>query len=138
MTFSVSIEKDADRFVELKCVNTGTAVSGQKIIDASTLAYSSGLGTELLDLCGVFLSADNSQKTGIELYWADSSGAQSLDPAITIEHSLGGSANLYVKNNYPDSNGDIWIHSHNSIFTLFLRFKKVRGFYSSKAKPWSP
>jgi hypothetical protein len=137
MSFLVSIEKDGDRFVEVRCNNTGTSVAGQKIIDASTLAYSSGIDTELLDLCGIFLSADNSQKTGIEIYWADSSGAQSANPAVIIEHSLGGSANLYIKNDYPNSNGDVWIHSHNSIFTLILRFKKVRGFYSSKAKPWA-
>jgi len=138
MAFLNSVIRDGDRFVEVKCINTGGAVSSTKIVDASTLLYSSGLDTELLDLVKIFVSADQDEKVNAQIFWADSSGLASTDPAILIGHGINGHKTIYVKNDYTNSNGDIYFSSEDSTYTIILTFQKVRGFYSSKAKPWSP
>ncbi len=137
MAFSYSTVKDGDRFVEVKCINTGGAVSATKIVDASTLNYTSQLDTELLNLVKVFVSADQDEKVGAKIFWADSTGSVTADPAFLIGHGLNGSNNIYIKNDYTNSNGDIFFSSEDSTYTIILTFQKVRGFYSSKAKPWS-
>jgi hypothetical protein len=138
MAFSYSVIKDGDRFVEVKCINTGGAVAATKIVDASTLNYSNQLDTELLNLVKVFVSADQDEKVGAKIFWADSAGVVTADPAILIGHGLNGHNRIYVENDYTDSNGDIFFSSEDSTYTIILTFQKVRGFYSSKAKPWSP
>jgi hypothetical protein len=138
MSFSHSVVKDGDRFVEVKCINTGGAVAATKIIDASTLNYTDQLDTELLNLVRVFVSADQDEKVNAKIFWADSAGLVTADPSMLIGHGLSGSHNVYVKNDYTDSNGDIFFSSEDSTYTIILTFQKVRGFYSSRAKPGRP
>jgi len=138
MAFSYSVIKDGDRFVEVKCINTGGTVSATKIVDASTLNYSSVLNTELLNLVKVFVAADQDEKVEAKIFWADNLGAATVNPAILIGNSLSGNHTISVPNDVVDSNGDIYFSSEDSTYTIILTFQKVRGFYSSKAKPWSP
>lgn len=138
MSFSHSVVKDGDRFVEVKCINTGGAVAATKIIDASTLNYTDQLDTELLNLIRVFVSADQDEKVNAKIFWADSAGLVTADPSMLIGHGLSGSHNVYVKNDYTNSNGDIFFSSEDSTYTIILTFQKVRGFYSSRAKPGRP
>lgn len=138
MAFSYSVVKDGDRFVEVRCTNTGGAVAATKIIDASTLNYTDGLDTELLDLVKVFVSADQDEKVNARIFWADSAGVVTADPAIVIGHGLNGHNPIYIKNDYANSNGDIFFSSEDSTYTIVLTFQKVRGFYSSRAKPGRP
>jgi hypothetical protein len=138
MSFSHSVVKDGDRFVEVKCINTGGAVAATKIIDASTLNYTDQLDTELLNLVRVFVSADQDEKVNAKIFWADSAGLVTADPSMLIGHGLSGSHNVYVKNDYTNSNGDIFFSSEDSTYTIILTFQKVRGFYSSRAKPGRP
>jgi hypothetical protein len=137
MAFSYSVVKDGDRFVDVKCINTGGAVSATKIVDASTLNYSSLVDTELLNLVKVFVSADQDEKVDAKIFWADDTGAVTTDAILSIGNGLNGYHPLYIKNDYTNSNGDIYFSSEDSTYTIVLTFQKVRGFYSSKAKPWS-
>jgi hypothetical protein len=107
------------------------------IVDASTLNYSSLVDTELLNLVKVFVSADQDEKVDAKIFWADDTGAVTTDAIVSIGNGLNGYHPLYIKNDYTNSNGDIYFSSEDSTYTIVLTFKKVRGFYSSKAKPWS-
>jgi len=138
MAFSYSVIKDGDRFVEVKCINTGGIVAATKIIDASTLNYSSILNTELLNLVKVFVSADQDEKVEARIFWADNLGAVTANEAILIGNGLSGSHTIHIPNDVANSNGDIYFSSEDGTYTIILTFQKVRGFYSSKAKPWSP
>lgn len=137
MAFSYSVVKDGDRFVEVKCINTGGAVAATKIIDASTLNYSSNLNTELLNLVKVFAAPDQDEKVEARIFWADAAGAVTANAAMLIGNGLTGHHSIYINNDYTDSNGDVYFSSEDSTYTIILTFQKVRGFYSSKAKPWS-
>lgn len=138
MAFSYSIIKDNDRFVEVKCINNGGLVAATKIIDASTLNYSSNLNTELLNLVRVFVSADQDEKVDAKIFWADNLGAVTANEAILIGNGLNGSNTIHIPNDVANSNGDVFFSSEDSTYTIILTFQKARGFYSSKAKPWSP
>lgn len=138
MAFSYSIVNDGDRFVEIKCINTGGAVASTKIIDASTLNYTDELDTELLNLVKVFVSADQDEKVNAKIFWADSSGVVTADPSFIVGHGLNGHNPIYVKNDYTGSNGDVFFSSEDSTYTIIFTFQKVRGFYSSRVKPGRP
>lgn len=137
MAFSYSVIKDGDRYVEVKCTNTGGAAGPEKIIDASTLNFSKQLDTELLKLVSFFVSADQDTKVYGRIFWADAAGAVTTDPAVIFGNGLNGQNKLFVENDYPNSNGDVYFQADASTYTMILTFQKVRGFYSSTAKPWS-
>jgi len=139
MSFSFSTTKDGDRFVEVTVIHDNSgAIPATKIIDASTLNYTDGNGNELLNLVSVFVTADVNQRLNFQLYWADSAGLITATPATIIGNNLSGKHAYFVPNNYPNSNGDVYFTSGNNHSTVVLTFQKVRGFYSSRAKPWSP
>lgn len=138
MAFTFSKTSDGDRYVTVKCINTGGAVAATKIVDASTLNFTDTLGTELLNLVKVSVSADqDTNKINGKIFWGDSTGALTADVAYLIGSGLSGHHVECVKNTYPNSNGDVWFQTDSSTYTITFTFEKVQGFYSSRKKPWS-
>jgi hypothetical protein len=138
MSFSYSIIKDTERYVEIKLVNTGISVSSTKILDASALNHTDGKNTELLNLVKILVSVDPHKHLAGKIYWADSLGAASATPTFIIGGSLSGHISVGIPNDVSGSNGDVWFESDNNIYCIILTFEKVSGFYSSRKKVYAP
>jgi hypothetical protein len=136
MAFSATVIQDGSRYVMVRLNNsTGGAVASTKIIDASTLSYSTGTSKEKLKLIRVGNISESTAAVGGKIQFSDNTGAASGDKSLIVTSSVY-NIPVSINNEVANSNGDVFFESLNATFYAELTFEKIDG-YLSIQKKWN-